>query len=112
MPQFGIYKQKTCGGGITYFQLNYVLQTANIAEMDKFVAYAEDLKCDRIAINNIEQWGTMSEQEYKESSVIENGKVKEGLEQYFTEELIVNDKINFHNLSNIVGAKPRLMYMI
>lgn len=97
---------------VSYLQLNYVLQICNIAEMEKFIIYAKKLGSDRIAINAIENWGHMSAEEYGEVSIIENGKLKAGLEQYFLKEYITDDIINFHNLSNFIGARPRLMYMI
>lgn len=99
-------------GRVSYLQFNYVLQMDNILEMGPFVQFAKNLGSDMITINGIEQWGHMSEREYREKSVIQNGKLKQGLEKYFSTELINDKNINFLNIANIIGAKPRFMRTI
>lgn len=97
---------------VTHLQMNYVLQVANVMEMEQFVHWAEELGADRVAINAIEQWAVFTDEEFEKVSVLENGKVKAPFRKYFTKELIEDEKINFHNLANAVGAVPKLMYMI
>lgn len=97
---------------VSYLQFNYVLQMDNIEEMKAFVEFAKGLRCDMIGINGLEHWGVMTDLEYKENSIVENGKLKAGMEQYFTDELIFDDNINFLNMANIIGAKSRFMYSI
>ena len=97
---------------VSYLQFNYVLQMENIEEMDAFIKFAKESGCDMITINGIEPWGHMTDDEYRKSSVVEERKLKTGLEKYFTDELIKDEEINFLNIANIIGAKPRFMYTI
>ena len=99
-------------GKITYLQLNYTLQADNVSEMEDFMLQAEALQADRVAMNAIENWGHISQEEYDKMAVTFEGKVKDKYMKYFTRELLENPLINFHNLSNLLNVEPKKMYMI
>lgn len=99
-------------GKISYFQLNYVVQATNIHEMAPFVKLADKLGVDRIAMNAIEKWAHFTDEEYEKLAVMDENGLKECFKKYFTNDLVYNELINFHNLTHTVGAKIKKMYMI
>lgn len=99
-------------GKISYLQVNYVVQSDNVMEIDKFVKKAKLWGVDRIAMNGLENWGSFTKEEYDEKSIWRNGAIKEEFLQYFTEEIVKDELINFFNISNYIGAEPKKMYMV
>lgn len=97
---------------ITWFQLNFVLETENISEMEMFIRMGERLGVDRIEINKIEQWGTFSEERFEEITIIRNGTIKEELQKYFKKEMLELDWVDFFNLSSCLGIEPKRNYMM
>jgi len=99
-------------GKISYLQVNYVVQSENVSEIASFVKLAKSWNVDRIAMNGLENWGSFTEEEYEEKSIWRNGKIKEEYLVYFSKELVEDETINFFNISNYIGAKPKEMYMV
>ncbi len=99
-------------GRVSYLQLNFVVQADNIHEMEAFVELAKEFCADKIAMNAIENWGNISDEEYKRVSVMDSKGIKEIYREYFTEKLVGEPEIIWHNLSHSLGVKPKRMYMI
>lgn len=56
---------------LAYFRINFVVQKNNYQEMADFVQWGIDLGCDEVFFTKILNWGTFSEQEFKEISMME-----------------------------------------
>ncbi len=70
-------------GRITYFQMNFVVQTGNVHEMQAFADMAINLNADCIAMNAIENWGNLSADEYEQMSIVRGGYHQRGLQKIF-----------------------------
>lgn len=56
---------------IDWVTLNFVVQDNNYREMEDFVAMAEDLGADAVEFQKLGNWGTFSEEEYREKDVLD-----------------------------------------
>lgn len=54
---------------LDYFQINMCVQKENYAEIPEFVAWGDRLKVDVVYLTPIRNWGTYSEEEFKEISI-------------------------------------------
>lgn len=99
-------------GRITFFQINYVIQAENIAEISQFVQWGRRLGVDRIVMHAIENWGVYSSQEFEEVSVFRNGKIKEEFLKYFTKDIIEDEIVDLGDCANYLGVVPKLMYIV
>jgi len=99
-------------GRITFFQMNYVIQADNIAELSQFVQWGKRLGVDRIVMHAIEDWGVYSALEFERVSVFRNGEIKEELKKYFTKDIIEDEVVDLGDCANYLGAAPKLMYIV
>ena len=99
-------------GKVTYLQLNFVVQADNVHEMNLFAKMAGNLCADFIGMNAIENWGHFSKEQFDTISIMDTHGIKREYIDYFDEELVNNEQISFHNISNYLGIEPRKMYMI
>lgn len=58
-------------GKLDYFRLNFVVQRKNYREMIPFVQWGEELGVDEIFFTKILNWGTYSEEEFQQVSMME-----------------------------------------
>ncbi len=58
-------------GELRYFRMNFVVQKENYQEMPAFVKWGEELGCDEVFFTKILNWGTYSEEEFKNISMME-----------------------------------------
>ena len=57
---------------VDWVRLNFVVQDNNYYEMEDFVAMAENLGADAVEFQKLGNWGTFSEQEYREKDVLDS----------------------------------------
>lgn len=62
-------------GKLSYFRMNFVVQKENYREMPEFVAWAKRIGADETFFTKIRNWGTYSEEEFKEISMMEEDSV-------------------------------------
>lgn len=60
-------------GRLAYFRINFVVQKKNYMEMSKFVEWGLNLGCDEVFFTKLLNWGTYTEEEFKEVSMMESG---------------------------------------
>lgn len=61
-------------GELSYFRMNFVVQKKNYQEMPEFVKWGEELGADEVFFTKILNWGTFTEEEFREISMMcENG---------------------------------------
>lgn len=58
-------------GDLAYFRINFVVQKNNYEEMIDFINWGVELGCDEVFFTKILNWGTYSEEEFKEISMME-----------------------------------------
>ena len=58
-------------GGLCYFRMNFVVQKGNYREMISFVEWGEKLGVDEIFFTKILNWGTYTQEEFAEISMME-----------------------------------------
>ena len=58
-------------GKVSFLRLNFVVQRGNYQEMIMFVDWAEKLGADAVFFTKILNWGTFTEEEFKEISMME-----------------------------------------
>lgn len=58
-------------GKLAYFRINFVVQKSNYQEMIPFVEWGNSLGVDEIFFTKILNWGTFSDEEFKEISMME-----------------------------------------
>lgn len=58
-------------GGLCYFRMNFVVQKENYREMVPFVAWGQKLGVDEIFFTKILNWGTYTQEEFAEISMME-----------------------------------------
>lgn len=59
-------------GGLCYFRMNFVVQRENYREMIPFVEWGEQLGVDEVFFTKILNWGTYTEDEFAEVSMMES----------------------------------------
>lgn len=99
-------------GKITFFQINYVLQAENVAEISQFVQLGRRLGVDRIVMHAIEDWGIYSSEEFEKVSIFRNGKIKEEFLKYFTKDIIEDEIVDLGDCAHYLGVSPKLMYIV
>ena len=57
---------------VNWICLNFVVQSNNYLEMEDFVTMAENLGADAVEFQKLGNWGTFSEQEYREKDVLDS----------------------------------------
>lgn len=58
-------------GRVSFLRLNFVVQKENYKEMIPFVEWAENLGADAVFFTKVLNWGTFTEEEFKEISMME-----------------------------------------
>ena len=58
-------------GELSYFRINFVVQKSNYQEMIPFVEWGLELDADEVFFTRIQNWGTYTEDEFKEISMME-----------------------------------------
>lgn len=58
-------------GELSYFRMNFVVQKENYKEMPEFVKWAESLDANEVFFTKILNWGTYTDEEFKEISMME-----------------------------------------
>ena len=83
-------------GELTFFRINFVVQANNYKEIIPFVKWGKELGCDEVFFTKILNWGTYSNEEFKNISMMEDDGVtpkkelKEILEDPIMKDPIVN----------------------
>ena len=62
-------------GKLSYLRMNFVVQKENYQEMPKFVAWAKRVGADETFFTKIRNWGTYTDEEFKEISMMEEDSV-------------------------------------
>lgn len=57
-------------GELSYFRMNFVVQKKNYQEMPEFVKWGEELGADEVFFTKILNWGTFTEEEFREVSMM------------------------------------------
>ena len=57
-------------GELAYFRMNFVVQKKNYMEMPEFVRWGEELGADEVFFTKILNWGTFTEEEFREVSMM------------------------------------------
>lgn len=65
---------KRAGGMLEFFQINMCVQKENYAEIPDFIEMGATLGVDKIYLTPIRNWGTYSEEEFKEISIFTENK--------------------------------------
>lgn len=68
--EFASYLRKKCE--LSYFRLNFVVQKRNYLEMEQFVRWGKELDADEVFFTKILNWGTFTEEQFKEVSMFED----------------------------------------
>ena len=58
-------------GELSYFRMNFVVQKENYKEMIPFVEWGQELGVDEIFFTKILNWGTYSQEEFEQISMME-----------------------------------------
>ncbi|MCI8287934.1 MAG: hypothetical protein HFH89_09830 [Lachnospiraceae bacterium] len=58
-------------GELAYFRMNFVVQKKNYEEMPEFVRWGEELGADEVFFTKILNWGTFTEEEFREVSMMQ-----------------------------------------
>lgn len=59
-------------GELSYFRINFVVQKRNYLEMPLFVEWGESLGCDEVFFTKILNWGTYTEEEFQNVSMMQS----------------------------------------
>lgn len=57
-------------GELAYFRMNFVVQKKNYQEMPEFVKWGEELGADEVFFTKILNWGTFTDEEFREVSMM------------------------------------------
>lgn len=83
-------------GKIGFFQINMCVQMLNYTEINDYVKLGMELGVDRVYITPIRNWGTYSEEEFKNIGIFESSKIlKEEVRKAISDEVINNKKVLF-----------------
>ena len=79
-------------GELSYFRMNFVVQKRNYQEMIDFVKWGLEIGADEVFFTKILNWGTYSEEEFKEISMMEEDGVtpKAELKQILDDPIMKN----------------------
>lgn len=82
-------------GQLSYFRMNFVVQRENYKDMIPFVQWGEKLGVDEVFFTKILNWGTYTEQEFKEISMFDDDGVtpKSELQEIIENTVIKNSRI-------------------
>lgn len=81
-------------GELSYFRMNFVVQRANYREMSAFVKWGLELGADEIFFTKILNWGTYTDAEFREVSMMEEDGVTPKAElQQILDEPVLNHPI-------------------
>lgn len=82
-------------GQLRYFRLNFVVQKRNYKEMIPFVEWGNELGVDEIFFTKILNWGTFTEEEFEEVSMMEKDGItpKKELKEVLENPIIKNSPI-------------------
>ena len=58
-------------GNLSYFRINFVVQSENYKEMIDFVEWGVELGVDEVFFSKVLNWGTYTSEEFKEISMME-----------------------------------------
>jgi len=58
-------------GELSYFRMNFVVQKENYKEMPLFVEWGKEIGADEVFFTKILNWGTYTDEEFKEISMME-----------------------------------------
>ena len=58
-------------GELAYFRMNFVVQKKNYEEMPAFVRWGEALGADEVFFTKILNWGTFTEEEFRDVSMMQ-----------------------------------------
>lgn len=58
-------------GELAYFRMNFVVQKNNYKEMPDFVKWGKEIGCDEVFFTKILNWGTYTQEEFKDISMLE-----------------------------------------
>ena len=104
-------------GELSYFRMNFVVQKGNYKEMPDFVRWGKRVGCDEIFFTKILNWGTYSQEEFANISMMEEDGVtpkidlKRIMEQPIMQDPIVNMGTIQYALSEIVDEVVDNYYM-
>ncbi len=59
-------------GELSYFRINFVVQRKNYLEMPLFVEWGQSLGCDEVFFTKILNWGTYTDKEFQDISMMES----------------------------------------
>lgn len=79
-------------GKLSYFRMNFVVQRRNYKEMVSFVEWGLRLGCDEVFFTKILNWGTYTDEQFKEVSMMEEDGVtpKKELEEVLNNSVMKN----------------------
>lgn len=106
-------------GKLSYFRLNFVVQQKNYKEMPAFVEWGEALGVDEIFFTKILNWGTYTEEEFAEVSMMEPDGItpKKQLRDVLETPVIKNSEIvdmgtiqYFHKADKIAAVENYYMW--
>lgn len=81
-------------GSLSYFRMNFVVQRENYKEMVPFVEWGQELGVDEIFFTKILNWGTYSQEEFEQISMMEKDGITPKAElKKVLEHPIMNSKI-------------------
>jgi radical SAM protein with 4Fe4S-binding SPASM domain len=89
---------------IDRFCINFLVQANNFHEMPEFVRLGRNLGCDQIEFQRLEDWGTYTEEQFRERAVHEPDHVRHEVFQRVLEHPILQDPSVW--LLKLVPRKP------
>ena len=89
-------KLRKCGE-LAYFRMNFVVQKKNYLEMPEFVKWGESLGVDEVFFTKILNWGTFTEEEFKDVSMM----CEDGITPKPELEKILNDPMMRHRIVDL-----------
>lgn len=92
-------------GELKFFQLNYVIQSLNCFEMDKFVMMAKKFNADRVYFTRVMNWGTYSTSEFEKISLFDNkDRVKDKYIELFKSSILKDPIVDLSFLYNFTDS--------
>lgn len=77
-------------GKIKYLRMNFVVQRKNYLEMEQFIQWGLELGCDNVFFTKILNWGTYSDEEFENISMMKNDVPKPELAKILDKEIFKN----------------------
>lgn len=94
MKNLGMISKLREQGKIQFIYINFVVQKENMNEMIDFVELAKSHNADTIQFTKLNNWGTMTEEEYKESSLIIDDYLVFELYQILSDPIFKDEKVD------------------